>query len=50
LAASCTPDENHASIRLAVDEPASGGQASVDEQGNITVSGIVHKQATTSSS
>lgn len=46
VAASCTPDENHASIRLAVDEPASGGQASVDEQGNITVSGIVHKQAT----
>ena len=46
VAASCTPDENHASIRLAVDQPASGGQASVDEQGNITASGIVHKHAT----
>jgi hypothetical protein len=46
VAANCTPDENHASIRLAVDQPASGAQASVDGQGNITVSGIVHKQAT----
>lgn len=46
VAASCTPDENHPSIRLAVDQPASGGQAFVDEQGHITVSGIVHKQAT----
>jgi hypothetical protein len=46
VAAACTPDTNHADIRLAVDDPASGGQAAVDEQGNITVSGIVHKQAT----
>lgn len=46
VAASCTPDENHHSIRLAVDQPTSGGQAFVDEQGHITVSGIVHKHAT----
>ena len=40
------PEENHASIRLGVDQPASGEQVSVDEQGKIAVGGIVHKQAT----
>jgi hypothetical protein len=40
------PEENHASIRLRVDQPPSGAQVSVDEQGKITVSGIVHKHAT----
>lgn len=40
------PEENHASIRLRVDQPASGAQAAVDEHGKITISGILHKHAT----
>ena len=40
------PEENHASIRLRVDQPASDAQVAVDEHGNITISGILHKQAT----
>jgi len=36
-------DINHASIRL--DGPPNGTQLSVDEQGKITVEGVVHKQA-----
>src|SRR5215813_8713343 len=39
------PEENHASIRLAVDQPASGAQLSVDEQGKIAINGVLHKQA-----
>jgi hypothetical protein len=39
-------EENHSSIRLQVDEPASGAQAAVDEHGKITITGILHKQAT----
>jgi hypothetical protein len=40
------PEENHASIRLRVDQPASDAQAAVDEHGKITVTGIAHKHAT----
>ncbi len=40
------PEENHASIRLRVDVPASDAQAAVDEHGKITISGILHKHAT----
>jgi fibronectin type III domain protein len=40
------PEENHASIRLRVDVPASDGQAAVDEHGKISISGIVHKHGT----
>jgi chitodextrinase len=40
------PEENHASIRLRVDQPASGAQAAVDEHGKINIGGIVHKHAT----
>jgi hypothetical protein len=40
------PEENHASIRLRVDQPASGAQAAVDEHGKITIGGILHKHAT----
>src|SRR5262245_45741532 len=36
-------DENHASIRL--DGPPNGAQLAVDEQGQITVAGVLHKQA-----
>jgi hypothetical protein len=39
------PEENHASIRLAVDQPASGAQLSVDEQGQIAIGGVLHKHA-----
>jgi hypothetical protein len=40
------PEENHASIRLRVDQPVSRTQVAVDERGKINVSGILHKQAT----
>jgi hypothetical protein len=40
------PEENHASIRLQVDQPASEAQVAVDEHGKITISGILHKHAT----
>jgi hypothetical protein len=40
------PEENHASIRLRIDEPASGAEAAVDENGRIAISGILHKHAT----
>ena len=40
------PEENHASIRLQIDQPASNAEVAVDEQGQITVSGILHKHAT----
>ncbi len=36
-------DVNHANIRL--DEPAEGTQLAVDEHGQITVSGVLHKHA-----
>lgn len=39
------PEENHASIRLRVDEPASEVQVAVDEHGKIAIGGILHKQA-----
>ncbi|MGX9902260.1 hypothetical protein ACW0JT_25080 [Arthrobacter sp. SA17] len=39
------PEENHASIRLRVDEPASEAQVPVDEHGKIAIGGILHKQA-----
>jgi hypothetical protein len=39
------PEENHASIRLRVGQPASGAQLSVDEQGKIAISGVLHKHA-----
>nr|WP_230859990.1 fibronectin type III domain-containing protein [Actinoplanes aureus] len=41
-----TPEENHASIRLRIDEPADGAEAAVDENGRIAISGVLHKQAT----
>src|SRR5687768_15098550 len=40
------PEENHASIRLQIDQPASGAQVAVNEQGRITIGGILHKHAT----
>ncbi len=40
------PEENHASIRLRVDQPAADAQVAVDEQGKITINGILHKHAT----
>ena len=40
------PEENHASIRLRVDQPADGAQAAVDEHGHIAMNGILHKHAT----
>jgi hypothetical protein len=40
------PEENHASIRLQIDQPASDAQVAVDEQGRITIGGILHKHAT----
>jgi hypothetical protein len=39
------PEENHASIRLQIDQPASNAEVAVDEQGQITISGILHKHA-----
>lgn len=38
-------EENHASIRLRVDEPAEVGQVAVDEHGKIEINGILHKHA-----
>src|SRR5690606_30189121 len=40
------PEENHASIRLQIDQPASDAEVAVDEQGQITIGGILHKHAT----
>lgn len=40
------PEENHASIRLQTDQPASEAEVSVDERGEVTVGGILHKHAT----
>ncbi|GAA5178966.1 hypothetical protein GCM10023322_07460 [Rugosimonospora acidiphila] len=40
------PEENHAAIRLRVDQPAADAQLPVDDHGNITVDGILHKHAT----
>jgi chitodextrinase len=37
-------EKNHASIRL--DQPADGTELAVDEHGEITISGVLHKQAT----
>jgi hypothetical protein len=39
------PEENHASIRLQVDQPAADAEVAVDEQGKIAISGILHKHA-----
>lgn len=39
------PEENRASIRLRVDQPASGAQLSVDEHGKIAINGVLHKHA-----
>src|SRR4051794_38111143 len=39
-------EENHASIRLRVDQPVSGAQVAVDDHGTIAINGILHKQAT----
>jgi hypothetical protein len=39
------PEENHASIRLRIDQPASGAEVPVDEQGTIGISGVLHKHA-----
>ena len=40
---SAPEDINHANIRL--DEPAEGAKVPVDEHGQITISGVLHKQA-----
>jgi hypothetical protein len=40
---SAPEDVNHANIRL--DEPAEGTRIAVDDQGKITVRGVLHKQA-----
>jgi hypothetical protein len=40
------PEENHASIRLQIDQPASNAEVAVDEQGKIAIGGILHKHAT----
>lgn len=40
------PEENHASIRLRVDSPANEEEVAVDERGEITVGGVLHKHAT----
>jgi len=40
------PEENHASIRLQVDQPAGDAQLAVDEHGRIAINGILHKHAT----
>ena len=39
------PQENHSSIRLRVDQPASGQQLAVDESGKIAINGVLHKHA-----
>ncbi|WP_229872601.1 fibronectin type III domain-containing protein [Promicromonospora soli] len=40
------PEENHGSIRLRVDHPASEEEVAVDERGEIAINGILHKHAT----
>jgi chitodextrinase len=38
--------ENHASIRLRIDKPAPDEKVAVDQHGQISISGILHKHAT----